>query len=117
MAGGSVNSSAPNPVFDRIRQDIGENDIVLYMKGSAVFPQCGFSAAVVQLLDNLRLPYKDVDVLSDPALRQGIKNFTNWPTIPQLYIKGEFIGGADIVRELYASGELQDMLREKGLLA
>lgn len=105
-----------NGVFDRIRQDITENDIVLYMKGSAVFPQCGFSAAVVQLLDNLSLAYKDVDVLSDPGLRQGIKDFTNWPTIPQLYIRGNFVGGADIVREMYASGELQDLLREQGLM-
>ncbi len=106
-----------NEVFDRIRHEISENDVVLYMKGSAVFPQCGFSAAVVQVLDNLHVRYKDVDVLSDPALRQGIKDFTNWPTIPQLYIKGEFIGGCDIVREMYATGELQTLLGEKGLLA
>ncbi len=104
-------------IFERIRQDIAENDVVLYMKGSAVFPQCGFSAAVVQVLDNLQVRYKDVDVLSDPALRQGIKDFTNWPTIPQLYIRGEFIGGCDIVREMYASGELQGLLRDKGILA
>lgn len=108
--------SMHNGVFTRIRQDIAENDIVLYMKGSAVFPQCGFSAAVVQLLDKLCVPFKDVDVLSDPALRQGIKDFTNWPTIPQLYIKGEFVGGADIVREMYATGELQHMLREKDIM-
>lgn len=106
-----------NDVFDRIRHDIANNDVVVYMKGSAVFPQCGFSAAVVQVLDNLRVSYRDVDVLSDPALRQGIKDFTNWPTIPQLYIKGEFIGGCDIVREMYATGELQDLLRKKGLLS
>ena len=106
-----------NEVFDRIRQDITQNEIVLYMKGSAVFPQCGFSAAVVQVLDNLQLKYRDIDVLSDPSLRQGIKDFTNWPTIPQLYVKGEFVGGCDIVREMYATGELQDLLREKGLLA
>ncbi len=105
-----------NDVFDRIRHDIANNDVVVYMKGSAVFPQCGFSAAVVQVLDNLKVNYRDVDVLSDPALRQGIKDFTNWPTIPQLYIKGEFIGGCDIVREMYATGELQDLLRKKGLL-
>ena len=104
-------------IFERIRQDIAENDVVLYMKGSAVFPQCGFSAAVVQVLDNLQVRYKDVDVLSDPAMRQGIKDFTNWPTIPQLYIRGEFIGGCDIVREMYANGELQGILREKGLIA
>lgn len=106
-----------NDVFDRIRHDIANNDVVVYMKGSAVFPQCGFSAAVVQVLDNLRVHYRDVDVLSDPALRQGIKDFTNWPTIPQLYIKGEFIGGCDIVREMYATGELQDLLRKKGLMS
>ena len=106
-----------NDVFDRIRHDIANNDVVVYMKGSAVFPQCGFSAAVVQVLDNLKVTYRDVDVLSDPALRQGIKDFTNWPTIPQLYIKGEFIGGCDIVREMYATGELQDLLRKKGLMS
>lgn len=105
-----------NDVFDRIRHDIANNDVVVYMKGSAVFPQCGFSAAVVQVLDNLHVTYRDVDVLSDPALRQGIKDFTNWPTIPQLYVKGEFIGGCDIVREMYATGELQDLLRKKGLM-
>ncbi len=104
-------------VFDRIRHDISVNDVVVYMKGSAVFPQCGFSAAVVQVLDNLHVKYRDVDVLSDPALRQGIKDFTNWPTIPQLYVKGEFIGGCDIVREMYATGELQALLREKGLIS
>lgn len=104
-------------VFDRIRQDISANDVVLYMKGTSAFPQCGFSAAVVHVLDNLGVPFKDVDVLSDPELRQGIKDFTNWPTLPQLYIKGEFIGGCDIVREMYATGDLQSLLREKGLLA
>jgi monothiol glutaredoxin len=106
-----------NEIFDRIRQDIAGNDVVLYMKGSAVFPQCGYSAAVVQVLKNLNVPFRDIDVLSDPSLRQGIKDFANWPTIPQLYIKGEFIGGCDIVRDMYASGELQDLLRKKGLLA
>ena len=104
-------------VFDRISRDIADNNVVLYMKGSAVFPQCGFSAAVVQALDNLGVAYKDIDVLADPGLRQGIKDFSNWPTIPQLYIKGEFIGGCDIVREMYASGELQALLAEKGVVA
>lgn len=104
-------------VFDRIRHEITENDVVLYMKGSAVFPQCGFSAAVVQVLENLHVPFKDIDVLSDPGLRQGIKDFTNWPTIPQLYIKGEFVGGCDIVREMYASGELQNVFRQYGLIS
>ena len=103
-------------VFSRIQQDIDENDVVLFMKGSAVFPQCGFSAAVAQVLNSLGVAYKDVDVLADPGLRQGIKDFTKWPTIPQLYIKGEFVGGCDIVREMHASGELQELLREKGLL-
>lgn len=104
-------------VFERIKHDLAENEVVLYMKGTAVFPQCGFSAAVVQVLDSIGVPYKDVDVLPDPGLRQGIKDFANWPTIPQLYVKGEFIGGCDIVREMYASGELQDLLREQGLVA
>lgn len=103
-------------IFERIRHDITKNDIVLYMKGTAVFPQCGFSAAVVQVLESLGLPFKDIDVLADPPLRQGIKDFTNWPTLPQLYIKGEFIGGCDIVREMYASGELQALLQKEGLL-
>jgi monothiol glutaredoxin len=103
-------------VFDLIRLELRDNDIVLFMKGSAVFPQCGFSAAVVQLLDNLGVAYKDVDVLSVPDLRQGIKDFTSWPTIPQLYIRGQFVGGADIVREMYASGELQKLLKDEGLL-
>jgi monothiol glutaredoxin len=100
---------------ERIRQDIAGNPVVLYMKGSPVFPQCGFSAAVVQILSQLGVKFKGVDVLSDPAIRQGIKEFSNWPTIPQLYVKGEFVGGCDIVRELYETGELQQMLEEKGV--
>lgn len=102
-------------VADRIKQDISTNDVVLYMKGTPVFPQCGFSAAVVQVLSHLKVKYKGVDVLSDPGIRQGIKEFSSWPTIPQLYVKGEFIGGCDIVREMYESGELQTMLSEKGV--
>jgi monothiol glutaredoxin len=105
-----------NEVLDRIRQDITENDVVLYMKGSAAFPQCGFSAAVVQVLESLDVKFTDIDVLSDPSLRQGIKDFANWPSTPQLYVKGEFVGGCDIVREMYAAGELQKLLAEKGLL-
>lgn len=104
-----------NILFERIQKDIDGNDIVLYMKGTAAFPQCGFSALVVQVLSQLGVPFKDINVLEDTALRQGIKDFTNWPTIPQLYIKGEFVGGADIVREMYQSGELQDMLSQKGI--
>ena len=104
-----------NPVFDRIKQDISQNDVVLYMKGTPVFPQCGFSAAVVQVLSQLGVKFKGVDVLTDPSLRQGVKDFSQWPTIPRLYVKGEFVGGCDIVREMYASGELQVMLKSKGV--
>ena len=105
-----------NIVFERIRKDITANDVVLYMKGSAIFPQCGFSAAVVQILSQLGVRFKDVNVLEDNDIRQGIKDFAGWPTIPQLYVKGEFVGGCDIVREMYASGELQDLLRSKDVL-
>lgn len=106
-----------NVIFDRIQKQIDSSDIVLYMKGSAVFPQCGFSAAVVQILSQIGVPFKDVNVLEDSDIREGIKEFTNWPTIPQLYVKGEFVGGCDIVREMYETGELQEMLQEKGLVA
>ena len=104
-----------NVIFDRIRNEIQNNDVVLYMKGTAVFPQCGFSAAVVQILSQLGVPFKDVNVLEDGDIRQGIKDFASWPTIPQLYVKGEFVGGCDIVREMYQEGELQDLLRENGV--
>ena len=104
-----------NIIFDQIRKEIGENDVVLYMKGTAVFPQCGFSAAVVQILSQMGVPFRDVNVLEDATIRQGIKDFTNWPTIPQLYVKGEFIGGCDIIREMYDSGELQQLLNDKGV--
>jgi monothiol glutaredoxin len=104
-----------NPVFERIKRDITENDVVLYMKGTPVFPQCGFSAAVVQVLSHMGVKFKGVDVLTDPALRQGIKEFSSWPTIPQLYVKGEFLGGCDIVREMHQSGELQEVLQSKGV--
>ena len=104
-----------NPVFDQIRRDIAGNDVVLYMKGTAVFPQCGFSATVVQVLNNLGVEFKGVNILEDPALREGIKEFSEWPTLPQLYIKGEFVGGCDIVREMFQSGELLSLLNEKGV--
>jgi len=104
-------------VAERIRQEIGESDVVLFMKGTPVFPQCGFSAAVVQVLSHMGVKFKGIDVLQDPGLRQGIKDFSNWPTIPQLYVKGEFVGGCDIVREMYQTGELQDYLKEKGVEA
>jgi monothiol glutaredoxin len=104
-----------NPVYMRIRQEITENPVVLFMKGTPMFPQCGFSAAVVQALTNLGVKFKGIDVLTDPSLREGIKQFANWPTIPQLYVSGEFVGGCDIIREMYASGEFQQMLDEKGI--
>ncbi len=103
------------PTVDRIRRDISENDVVLYMKGTPVFPQCGFSAAVVQLLDQVGVKYVGFDVLLDPNLREAIKGFSNWPTLPQLYIKGDFVGGCDIVREMFQSGELVDLLKGKGI--
>ena len=102
-----------NVIFDRIRADINQNDVVLYMKGTAVFPQCGFSSVVVQILSHLGVAFKDVNVLEDNTIRAGIKEFANWPTIPQLYIGGEFIGGCDIIREMYQTSELQALLREK----
>ena len=102
-------------VAERIRADLSANDVVLFMKGTPVFPQCGFSAQAVQILTMLGVTFKGVDILVDPSLRQGIKDFSNWPTIPQLYIKGEFIGGCDIVTELFQSGELQALLNEKGI--
>jgi monothiol glutaredoxin len=104
-------------VVDRIKQDITDHPVVLYMKGTPVFPQCGFSAAVVQILTHMGIKFKGIDVLTDPAIRQAIKDFSNWPTIPQLYVKGEFVGGCDIIREMFESGELQDYLAEKGVAA
>ena len=104
-----------NPVHQRIQQDIADNDVVLYMKGTPVFPQCGFSAAVVQVLTHMGVKFSGIDVLSDPSLRQGIKEFSAWPTIPQLYVKGEFVGGCDIVREMYQTGELLELLNTRGV--
>ena len=106
-----------NAVFERIRQDINSNDVVLFMKGTPVFPQCGFSATVVQVLNHLGVKFKGVDVLQDPGLRQGIKDFAQWPTVPQLYVKGEFVSGCDIVREMFQSGELTELLATKGVPA
>jgi len=104
-----------NPVFDRIQQDITANPVMLFMKGNAMFPQCGFSARVVQILTHLGVPFQTANVLEDPELREGIKQFTNWPTIPQLYVKGEFVGGCDIVTEMFQSGELETLFSEKGI--
>ena len=97
-------------VQQRISQEVADNPVVLYMKGTPVFPQCGFSAAVVQILSHLGVKFKGIDVLTDPGIRQGIKEFSNWPTIPQLYVKGEFIGGCDIITELHQAGELKTLL-------
>ena len=102
-------------VSERIHQEVSDNPVVLYMKGTPVFPQCGFSAAVVQILSHMGVKFKGIDVLADPEIRQGIKEFSNWPTIPQLYVKGEFVGGCDIIREMYETGELQQVLEEKGV--
>jgi monothiol glutaredoxin len=102
-------------VQNRIQQEITDTPVVLFMKGSPVFPQCGFSAAVVQMLSQLGVKFKGIDVLSDPQIRQAIKEFSSWPTIPQLYVKGEFIGGCDIVREMYETGELKQVFEEKGV--
>jgi monothiol glutaredoxin len=98
-----------------IRNEVTGNDVVLFMKGTPQFPMCGFSGQVVQILDHLGVPYKGLNVLESDDLRQGIKEFSQWPTIPQLYVKGEFVGGCDIIREMFQHGELQTLLKEKGL--
>lgn len=102
-------------IQDWIKSEVESNDVVLFMKGTPHFPQCGFSGQVVQILDYVGVPYKGINVLEDDELRQGIKEFTNWPTIPQLYIKGEFVGGCDIIREMFQNQELQSALSEKGI--
>ncbi len=106
-----------NVIFEQIRKDINENDVVLYMKGTAVFPQCGFSAAVVQILSQMGITFKDVNILEDNIIRQGIKDFSEWPTIPQLYVKGEFVGGCDIIREMHENGELEELMNNKNIKA
>jgi monothiol glutaredoxin len=102
---------------ERIQEVISTHDIVLFMKGVPAAPQCGFSAAVVQILSGMGVPYSTVDVLADPFIRDGIKEFSQWPTVPQLYVKGEFVGGCDIVREMFQAGELQTLFTEKGIFA
>ena len=102
-------------IQDWIKNEVDTNDVVLFMKGTPNFPQCGFSGQVVQILDYVGAPYKGINVLEDDDLRQGIKEFTNWPTIPQLYVKGEFVGGCDIIREMLQNQELQGLLTEKGI--
>jgi monothiol glutaredoxin len=102
-----------NPIFTRIEQDIAANPVMLYMKGTAMFPQCGFSARVVQILNHLGVKFATANVLEDMELRDGVKQFSAWPTIPQLYVGGEFVGGCDIVTEMFQSGELETLLKEK----
>lgn len=100
---------------ERIDELVKGNNVVLFMKGSPLFPQCGFSSKAIAILDHLNVEYASVDVLQDMEIRQGIKEYSDWPTIPQLYIKGEFLGGSDIMMEMYEAGELQDMVEEHGL--
>jgi len=102
-------------LHDDIDAIVKSGDVVLFMKGSPQFPQCGFSGQVVQILDHVGVPFKSINVLENPDIRQGIKDYANWPTIPQLYVKGEFIGGCDIVREMFQSGELVPFMEEKGI--
>ncbi|MEN8721260.1 MAG: Grx4 family monothiol glutaredoxin [Alphaproteobacteria bacterium] len=104
-----------NPAFDTIKSEIDKNDVVLFMKGTPLFPQCGFSNLVVQVLTHLEVPFEGVNVLDDDDVRQGIKDFSNWPTIPQLYVKGEFVGGCDIIKEMFEEGELHAYLADKGV--
>jgi monothiol glutaredoxin len=94
----------------RIAEIVKSNDVVLFMKGTALFPQCGFSSRAIAILDRLGAPYETVDVLQDPEIRQGIKTYSDWPTVPQLYVKGEFVGGSDIMMDMFESGELQELL-------
>ena len=104
-----------NPEFDKIKDSIGGHDVVLFMKGTPIFPQCGFSSQVVQILSYLGVQFKSVNVLDDDEVREGIKAYSDWPTIPQLYVKGEFVGGCDIVREMFEEGELRTYLSDKGI--
>lgn len=106
---------ASDPVHAFIAQTVADHPVVLFMKGTPDAPRCGFSALTVQILDHVGAPFVGVDVLQDEALREGVKTFTDWPTIPQLYVKGEFVGGSDIVREMFGAGELQTLLVEKGV--
>ncbi len=105
-----------NPFFVEIQKHIDGSDVLLFMKGTPLFPQCGFSARVVQILKHAGVPFSSVNVLEHQEIREGIKQFSNWPTIPQLYVKGEFVGGCDIVTEMYQSGELTALLTEKGVV-
>jgi monothiol glutaredoxin len=106
---------ADGPTIERIKQEVSDNDVMLFMKGTPVFPQCGFSAAVVQILNHMGVKFNSSDVLMDPEVRQGIKEFSNWPTVPQLYVKGEFVGGCDILREMFEAGELEEFFNKAGI--
>ena len=110
-----MNDNSMIDVSESIKNEIKSNDVVLFMKGTPVFPMCGFSAAVVQVLSDLEVKFNSVNVLDSDEMREGIKKFSNWPTIPQLYVKEEFIGGCDIVREMFESGELLELLNTKGI--
>ena len=107
--------TAADPVHAFIAQTVADHDVVLFMKGTPDSPRCGFSSLAVQILDHVGAPFVGVDVLQDEGLRDGIKSFTDWPTIPQLYVKGEFVGGSDIIREMFNAGELQALMAEKGV--
>ena len=100
-------------VRERIDEIVNRSDVVLFMKGTALFPQCGFSSRAIAILDHLGVPFETVDVLQDPEIRQGIKDYSDWPTVPQLYVKGEFVGGSDIMMEMFQAGELQQLIEEK----
>tara|TARA_B100001559_G_C16028784_1_gene406975 strand:+ start:148 stop:492 length:345 start_codon:yes stop_codon:yes gene_type:complete len=104
-----------NNIQTFLKNEISAAEAVLFMKGTPIFPQCGFSSTVVQILSQVGLKYKSIDVLSDPEIRQGIKEFSDWPTIPQLYVKGEFVGGCDIITEMFQSGELVELINSKGI--
>ncbi len=106
-----------NPAEARIQSELATNPVMLYMKGNRLMPQCGFSARVVSILNHINVPYETANVLEDPNLRQGLKDYSNWPTFPQLYVKGELVGGCDIVTEMFQSGELETLLKEKEIVA
>ncbi|HQT60294.1 MAG TPA: Grx4 family monothiol glutaredoxin [Acidiphilium sp.] len=110
-----MSQATENQAFASIKTAVDENPVMLFMKGTAMFPQCGFSARVVQILTHMGVPFKTANVLEDAELRDGIKQFSNWPTIPQLYVKGEFVGGCDIVTEMFQSGELQTLFDQNGI--
>jgi monothiol glutaredoxin len=102
-------------ISTRIQSDVEKNDVMLYMKGTPMFPQCGFSARVIQILTHMNVPFNTANVLEDAELREGIKSFSQWPTIPQLYVKGEFVGGCDIITEMFQNGELETLMKEQGV--